>query len=172
MPAGASQLNPSPLGRVHRIVSLPPRRYRPALAIAWSFSVVAGLAAIGPNLRGDYDPTLTVLTLTLIAVIWYTYFSYRPANPHVPTLLRVRLLGRGAPADIDITPELNNDSPNGVSCKVTLELWADGRPIGQDDFYSGKVAKPLKPHGFQVLRRPRKEESWGRRSRRPRPGSP
>ncbi|MFI5168083.1 MAG: hypothetical protein ACHQQS_15860 [Thermoanaerobaculales bacterium] len=126
---------------------LPPRRFRPALVIAWVFSVLSVVLAVGPNFRGAYDPTLAVLTLTLIAVIWYTYFSYRLANPHLPTVLRVGLTGRGAPADVLLTPELNNDSPNSVSCQITLELWADDAVIPQDDFYSGHVSMPLDPQG-------------------------
>lgn len=48
---------------------LPPKRFRSAWTLAWVASLASAAAAVGPNLDGEYNPNLAVLTLTLIAVI-------------------------------------------------------------------------------------------------------
>jgi|SRR5579859_1716718 len=100
-------------------------------------SVLASLAAValavGPNIHGPYDPSLAVLTATLVAVIWYTFFSYcalhrEPAavigfelekapsrmivahvenrSPFRSVAVRWRVVGRRDGTDLDTGPEL------------------------------------------------------------------
>lgn len=52
--------------------------------LAWLFTVVAVLLAVGPGISAifaghvaSYDAGLAVLTATLIAIVWYTHFTYQ-----------------------------------------------------------------------------------------------
>ena len=53
-----------------------PRRFWPALYLSLAASVLSLVLAIVPDFSGVYDPTLAILTVTLIAVIWYTFLSF------------------------------------------------------------------------------------------------
>lgn len=66
---------------------LPPRQHRPAVAIAWGATLVSVVLVVVSSLRRGYDPQLSVLTATLVAVIWYTYFTYRAVNRTEPAQL-------------------------------------------------------------------------------------
>jgi hypothetical protein len=57
-------------------------RFRdPARAIAWGATLASlGLVLAQGLLDRRYDPTLAVLTVTLIAIIWYTYFTKRAVD--------------------------------------------------------------------------------------------
>src|SRR2546422_10789018 len=80
---------------------LPPRKYRSGWGLACAFSILSATLATIPNIRsGAYDPHLAILTLTLIAIIWYTYFTYRAVNPYTPTYLRTSLRGMLHPAAV------------------------------------------------------------------------
>ena len=63
---------------------IPPKRFFKA----WGFALLSSLAAIGlaigPNFRETYDPNLAVLTLTVVSIIWYTYFTYCGINRAPP----------------------------------------------------------------------------------------
>ena len=52
------------------------------LVIAISFTIVAVVLAVAPVFygRATYEPTLAVLTATLIAVIWYSLFTHQLAE--------------------------------------------------------------------------------------------
>jgi hypothetical protein len=52
------------------------RRFRTAFWTSVAASAVAIFLAVVPNWGGSYDPNLAVLTATLIAIIWYTFFTY------------------------------------------------------------------------------------------------
>jgi hypothetical protein len=129
-------------------VRMPPKKHRPAWRLAWLFSILAVVLAIGPNIRGSYDPNLAVLTLTLIAVIWYTYFAYQSVNPYVRTVIRTELTGEASPTAIKLYPLVHNDSPNHVSVRCELDIWIDDALVAQDDFYSGNVDQPIPPREF------------------------
>lgn len=64
------------IGRIFRKDNIPL-----ALAIGSTVGAIAAATGAGvlPWLRGqpvEYNPELAVLTLTLVAIIWYTYFTY------------------------------------------------------------------------------------------------
>ncbi len=52
------------------------RRFRTAFWTSVGASAAAIFLAVGPNWGGPYDANLAVLTATLTAIIWYTFFSY------------------------------------------------------------------------------------------------
>lgn len=51
--------------------------------------------AVVPNWRGRYDPSLAVLTATLVAVIWYTFFSYCALHRAPAALVTFRVYHAG-----------------------------------------------------------------------------
>jgi hypothetical protein len=128
---------------------LPSKRFRPAWAIAWVASIGSGLAAIGPNIGGRYDPTLAVLTLTLIAVIWYTYYSYRSINRAEPTLLAYNLEGSITPRCVHLNAVIENRSARQVKVRVHAQLWLDDSEVRLAPFYRGESVLDLPP--FEVF---------------------
>ena len=127
-------------------LQLPPRRHRPALFLTWFFTVTSIVLAVGPNIRGHYDPQLAVYTATLIAVIWYTYFSYRSVNPYVRTIIRTTMTGQAHMDDVFLSPRISNESPNHVEARIIVEAWLDARQFMLDSFYSGAVPHSIEPH--------------------------
>jgi hypothetical protein len=121
----------------------PPRPYRHAWLIAWATTVLGiGLATV-PHWGGRYDASLAIYTLTLVAIIWYTYFTYRSVNPYHPTVVRASLSGLLHPLAIDLSPQVRNDSPNDIAVQIVLDVWIDGKPHDLDAFYSGGMVIPI-----------------------------
>lgn len=91
--------------------SEPFRRDRTA---AWA-SVLALLLAVAPGFTeryqkgrwGDYDPTIAVLTATLIALIWTAHYTFRAVR-HAPPGRRAREYAA-------------------VVCQIVHGSWCDGR---------------------------------------------
>jgi hypothetical protein len=125
---------------------VPPRRFRPAWALAWVASLTGVSLAIGPNWGGKYDPSLAVLTATLIAVVWYTYFTYRALHRQDPTLLIAEVSGLVNPIRLDLRLELTNHCPRRLVARPYLEVWIDGQPLPLDAFYTAQEDLVLDPH--------------------------
>jgi len=145
---------------------IPPRRFIPAWALAWTASIAGVLLAIGPKWRGTYDPSLAVLTATLIAVVWYTYFSYRALHRQDPTLLVAEVQGLVNPIRLDLNVELTNHSPRRIVVRPYLEIWVDGSPHALDAFYTAREDLPLDPHhvftrGFNIPLEPPPKPAGG-----------
>jgi hypothetical protein len=112
------------------------KRFRVPLAVAWTASVGSVAAAVGPNLGGQYSPSTAVLTLTLIAVVWYTYFTYREVH-------------REEPGRIDVTMELSehkayallvtigNPTARVLSARLFMDLWVEDEPVATGDTWRG-----------------------------------
>jgi len=128
---------------------LPPKRHRSALLLAWLFTLTAVGLAVGPNAAGAYDAQLAIYTATLIALIWYTYFTYRAVNAYTLTIVRTGLSGKVAVNAIVLTPHVENDSPNRADVRIRLEVWIDSLAYPMDEFYSAAISLPLDPRsGF------------------------
>ncbi len=72
-----------------KISLLPRKRFWHAYFIAWITSLISILLSIAPFFWTEvvYDPTIAVLTATLVCLIWYTYFTYRAVNNEPMTQL-------------------------------------------------------------------------------------
>ncbi len=115
-----------------------------ARTVAWlatllsiSFSVVWGV--YGLRLGGWrqaaklFDPALAVLTITLVAVIWYTYFTYRIASARIPTRLVV-----GLNCDFSnglIRWVITNHGEVWSECEVLVRMWFDSNLHDVPDFF-------------------------------------
>jgi len=130
---------PEPLPRPR-----PPKDSRRPFLLSLVFTVVAVLLATVHNFGGSYDPTLAVLTATLVAVIWYTYFSYLAVHKQLPTRLSTDFQAESHNL-LHLHPVLSNPNHGYIRVRVYLDLWFDGRPFPTDGFYSGKETLVLAP---------------------------
>ena len=67
-----------------------------------------------------YDPTLAVLTATLVSLVWYTYFTYRVVTNAPPTMLDFGLSYQRQPATLSLS--IQNQQRHHVSCVVTFAI--------------------------------------------------
>jgi hypothetical protein len=112
------------------------RRFRLPLAVAWTATVGAIAAAVGPNLGGQYSPSIAVLTLTLISVIWYTYFTYREVHREEPGRIEVTMeLSEYKAYALLIT--IGNPTPRVLSARLFMDLWVDDEPVGTGATWQG-----------------------------------
>src|SRR5712691_4439877 len=123
-----------------------PKRFRVPLGIAWAASAIAVVLVTAPG--GKYDPTLAILTLTVIAVIWYTYFTYRSVHEKPLAYVVVELTYDGS-FEV-LAPIVRNPTERGLEVRLNLDIWVDRKAVAIDAFYSGKEPKPLGPtQGFR-----------------------
>lgn len=124
----------------------PSKRSKVALGIAWVATVVALAVSVLPGIGRRLDQVLAILTLTLIAVIWYTYFTYRVVTKDEPTIVQLAL--EFDPERLAVRPIVMNKSPRALSVALDLSArWDDGTRVDfNDPFYEGKDSFPLGPH--------------------------
>lgn len=112
-----------------------PRRIRIAQLVSWISTVVGVGLAIGPNWGGRYDGSLAVLTATFIAIVWYTYFTYRAV--HRDEASRLSLDAEEVRGTRHVLVRLRN--PTGerrIAARVFAEYWRDGKRERIDDLES------------------------------------
>lgn len=114
------------------------------LVLAWLASAVAVCLAVVS--KGPYDPNLAVLTATLIAVIWYAYFTFRGVRRPARVDLRINpdlhLDSRlQKPA---LRPEVENKTDRRLTVRFYVCIWVDREPVPLGPFYRGErpVAVP------------------------------
>jgi hypothetical protein len=94
--------------------------------VAWAATGSAIALATGFRLDGRYDPSLAVLVATLIAVVWYTYFTFRSTHPLEPVRLRTSLRWVGGPQS-GLRLSIHNTSGRDVKARVCLTVMRDQR---------------------------------------------
>ena len=101
---------------------LPRKRYRTAFYVACVASIVSVILAIAPAFHGNaqYDPTLAVLTATLISLVWYTYFTYKAVNKDPPTILDFGFSYQKSPASMSLS--IQNQRHHHVSCAIAFSI--------------------------------------------------
>lgn len=122
-----------------------PERLKPARTVAISASVAALILALLPAAFGatDYDATIAVLTATLIAIVWYTFFTFWAATREDPTFLRVSL-SRDA---LHLLPLIENPTRRTVTVRPIMRIWIGGQELPQSEFYRGEDPATLPPEG-------------------------
>lgn len=119
------------------MIQMPPKPFRRAFAIATLGTIAAVAMALLPAIWGGrYVPDLAILTTTLIAVIWYTYFTYQAVNRVEPGRLRFDLR-----ADVErrlLHIRLENPTRTTVTARINQRVWADdGIAADATDVYDG-----------------------------------
>ena len=125
---------------------IPAKRFRPA----WFFALLCSLVAIGlaivPNFTGSYDPNLAVLTLTVVAVIWYTYFTYCGLHRESPTILHLQVEGAIHPSSAQLKPIIANRSPRTVAATLHLTVSVDADEVPLGAIYRGETQLDISPY--------------------------
>lgn len=113
-----------------------PRAYRSALRMSWALTTLSVGLAIGPAFVGEsrYDPALAVLTVTLIALIWYTFFSFVAAFGEPASIVLAELRRAGH----NVEPVLRNASRRNVWASLFLRVWVDGEERHRQRFFRGR----------------------------------
>lgn len=106
----------------------------------WAFgtSVIASLLGVGFAIGagGEYQPDLAVLTATLIAVNWYTFFSYCSLFRAEESTLNYEI--KRAPANRMISVAVRNPTRDRrIQFRWRLSGWRNGQPIEVSDSLQG-----------------------------------
>ncbi len=125
---------------------MPAKRFRTAWYFALFSSLVAVGLAIGPNFPGSYDPILAVLTVTVVAVIWYTYFAYCSVHREPSTVLQLQVQGVMYAESVQLNPIITNLSPRTVAAKLQLTVTVDDDEVPLGAIYRGTTQLPLSPY--------------------------
>lgn len=128
-----------------------PNRLKVPLLVAISAAIAAVLLAVLPvlingvppqNWTDWYDPSLAVLTATLLAVIAYAFFTYWAATRKESTILRLDL-------DRDkytLKPTVENPTKRRVTVNLKMRVLIDSeRELPQGAFYTGRDDFTLLP---------------------------
>jgi len=116
---------------------LPPKRFRPALWIALAFAVIAVLLAIAPSwnlVPKTYDANLAVLTATLVAIICYTYQTYRMVHQERPVAIHIRMCHDKEKRYL--LPRFENGAERPLELNVWAQVRVDGEAVDLGEFYS------------------------------------
>jgi hypothetical protein len=107
---------------------------RPALVITWVGSVVAIiLAVIEPLMPNIYSGSLAVLTATLIAIIWYTYYTHVSVTRLEPVWVKAKLEKH---AHLGLTPIIENVTKTRIlEVRPELHVWVKDEEVDFGPFY-------------------------------------
>lgn len=124
-----------------------PKRFRVAWYAALLFSIVAVGLTIVPSFSGSYDPILGILTVTVVAVIWHTYFAYSGVHREPSTVLHLQVQGVMYAESAQLNPIILNLSPRTVVATLHLIVSVDDYVVPLGPIYRGETRLPLSPHG-------------------------
>jgi hypothetical protein len=122
-----------------------PREFRVPFLIAWLATITSVLLAIGPNYSGRYDPTVAVLTATLVSLVWYTYFTFQLVNRRPPIRLSVDLSMDPSVGGLILRPIVSNPNETPLHIEMTVEVWIGGVELTLDEFFRGRDRVLLMP---------------------------
>lgn len=96
--------------------------------ISVAASLAAVILAVGPNVGGTYDPTVATLCATLIAIVWYTFFSYCALHPSTPAMIKFEV--RKGLGERGVVVQVQNLDPHRVvECRWRVLGWRNKSPI-------------------------------------------
>jgi len=123
-----------------------PKRFRGAWYAALLFSFVAVGLTIVPSFSGSYDPILGILTVTVVAVIWHTYFAYSRVHREPSTVLHLQVQGVMYAESAQLNPIILNLSPRTVVATLHLTVSIDDDEVPLGAIYRGTTQLPLSPY--------------------------
>jgi len=112
------------------------KRHPGPFVVALAATLLSVGLAIGPNWDGAYDPTLAVLCATLIAIVWYTFFSYCALHPSRPVIVKFHITHSGYRSIL--VHASNQDSTRPIECRWRVLGWRNkavvdtGAVLGKD----------------------------------------
>jgi len=109
-----------------RLFESQPRQHRPAVLVTWAATVVSVLVGVVTTVTRGFDPQLTILTATLIAIIWYTYFTYRAVAKTEPAQLFLTYEGHRGNRRLQFVVR-NPTVSRSVRASLTMRLLRQGQ---------------------------------------------
>jgi hypothetical protein len=128
-----------------------PRRFRKAFWVSVGSSIACFLLATAHNIRGGYDPTLAVLTATLIAIVWYTFFTYCAIHREESSRLKVSLdrLESDRQRFLALTIA-NSTAERVINFRIRLEVIRNGAKLEAHPVFSMAEEFTLHPgHSYE-----------------------
>lgn len=116
------------------------------LIIAIVGTVIAISLAIFPYFGGTYNPSLAVLTATLITLIWYTYFTFIAIHREESTYIGINFKTIQETNGLHLYPFIKNYSKRRVIAKVFLDITWDGEKRTLINLYNGKDDFEVDPY--------------------------
>lgn len=122
-----------------------PYRFHGGFGVALLASLLAvGLATVPVILLWEdheYSPQVGVTTATLIAIVWYTFFTYWAANRRDPGYAIVDL-----ERDRErLIPQVHNPTRRTLTVRLVMRVWVDEHEVPQGSFYRGEDQFVLPP---------------------------
>jgi hypothetical protein len=103
-------------------------RDRIALAVVLTFTALSVILATASG--GPYDPTVAVLTATLIAIIWYTFFTFQAVHREPATWVSFDLEQRpNGTRGLEHHLVVTNPTDRVVWIRPMLQAWTDGELV-------------------------------------------
>jgi membrane protein implicated in regulation of membrane protease activity len=101
--------------------------------MTWVASIIGVVLAVAPNWGGSYDPGLAILTATYIAIVWYTYVTYRAVHRDEITRLTISAV-RGSTTRNVLLVVTNPTTERRITVRIFGELWRRGarQPLGMN----------------------------------------
>jgi hypothetical protein len=95
------------------------------------------------NPTGPYDPGLAVLTAALVALVWYTCFTFQAVHKGGPIEVAVMFNPELHPGRLALTIEPWSGRPLHLVTRLHVQVWLDGKALELDDFLSGRDPFPM-----------------------------
>jgi hypothetical protein len=118
-------------------------RARLSSVIPCVFTGIAVIVALTSVWAGWQSGTLIILTLTLIAVIWYTYYTYQLAVKKEGAIVIGTI--QYVPEARDVRVIISNPTIRYAAANVCVSVKVYGRPTDLGATYSGKTVWHLTP---------------------------
>jgi hypothetical protein len=93
--------------------------------MSWVASIIGLVLAVGPNWGRSYDPSIAILTATYVAIVWYTYVTYRAV--HRDEMTRLTISASRASSTREILLMIKNPTTERrITVRIFGELWRHG----------------------------------------------
>jgi hypothetical protein len=122
------------------LLSRLPRRDRHAFWVSVAATLVALVLAFALGFVGPakYSPEVAVLTATLVAIIWYTFFTFQAVHREGATWVTANIERRRDSGGDRYVVTVSNPTERVVHVQPILRAWTDGRlaldrPLGVKD---------------------------------------
>jgi hypothetical protein len=91
--------------------------------------------------NGPYDPTLAVLTATLVGIIWYTFFTFQAVHRVAPVWVELDLVRRASGGGHDLLAVVRNPTEYLLKVSVTQRVWGERALLSVIPIHGGSAGE-------------------------------